>query len=99
MNAATKAPEIPTDARERAEWIKWQLALRELTLADVARAAKVARALVSDSIRYRRSGRVESVVAEKLGIPACQIWPERYDANGERIDFRRRPKTEGEADS
>ncbi len=38
----------------------------------------------SDAIRYP-SGAGEPVIAKIIGVPAAEIWPDRYDAEGVRL--------------
>ncbi|PWR00996.1 hypothetical protein DKT77_19320 [Meridianimarinicoccus roseus] len=65
--------------RARHALIKYQLALRGLTLADIARRANVGTSAVSIvSIGKSRSVRIEALLAEALGTKADELFPERY---------------------
>ena len=37
----------------------------------------------------RRNGPGEAIISQFLGIPAHELWPDRYHANGVRRDLRR----------
>lgn len=70
---------------EEHERIKMRLRLVGSSLADVARELSVTPTTVTSvSQGYRRSRRVESAIAEKLGIAPHELWRDRYpDARGE----------------
>jgi Ner family transcriptional regulator len=80
MNAPNPA-DIPTDTRQRREWIKYQLRLRGGSLAQVARDHGVSRDAPILALR-RPYPRMEAAIASALGLLPEQIWPERYDEKG-----------------
>ena len=66
--------------------IKAALALRGLSLSDIARSLKVAPTTISIVSRgYRRSRRIETAIADELGLTAAALWPERYAPGKESI--------------
>jgi lambda repressor-like predicted transcriptional regulator len=70
--------DFPID-RERHARIKYELELRGLTLADIARDAKVGTSAVSSvSVGKSRSHRLESLIAKAIGTTAAQLFPERF---------------------
>lgn len=75
MNSHTD--DLPKKPQARWAWVKFQLGLRGLSLADVARELEVGRNAVCNakSIHYPR---VERAIASKLGMKPEAIWPERY---------------------
>jgi Ner family transcriptional regulator len=73
--------EIPPDTRQRREWIKYQLRLRESSLAQVARDHGVSRDAPILALR-RPYPKMEAAIASALGLLPEQIWPERYDQHG-----------------
>ncbi|MEA5444715.1 helix-turn-helix domain-containing protein [Gammaproteobacteria bacterium AB-CW1] len=75
------APDIPSEPRQRREWIKYQLRLRGSSLADVARRHGVSRDAAILALR-KPYPRMERAIAEAIGLKPQQIWPERYDAAG-----------------
>ncbi|TXH04647.1 MAG: hypothetical protein E6R07_07290 [Nevskiaceae bacterium] len=60
-----------------------RLRLAGSSLADVARELGVAGTTVTSvSQGYRRSRRIESAIATKLGVTPRSLWPERYPNGG-----------------
>lgn len=69
--------------RERHARLRYELALRGLNLADIARQAGVGTSAVSSvSIGKSRSAHIESVIAKALGCEAKDIFPDRYKHTG-----------------
>ncbi|MFH1984155.1 MAG: helix-turn-helix domain-containing protein [Pseudomonadota bacterium] len=60
--------------------IKYELALRGLSLADIGRRRKLAQFSIYDVLR-KRVPLSEQAVAEALGVHPSVIWPSRYDQN------------------
>jgi len=66
-------------ALEQHERIKMRLRLAGCSLAGVARELGVAATTVTSvSQGYRRSRRIESTIATKLGVSPSTLWPDRY---------------------
>ncbi len=66
-------------SRRQHERIKMKLRLCGSSLADVARELSVTRTTVTSvSQGYRRSRRIETAIAAKLGLPPERVWPDRY---------------------
>lgn len=75
--------DVPTkkllrDPAARKAWVKFQLSLRDLSLAELARDAGVTRQCVYQ-VFNNRYPRMEKLVAEALGLKAWQLFPERYN--------------------
>ncbi len=70
----TRPPKNPT---KKWAWILYQLALRGLTFSDIARDLGVTRNAVYRT-RHEPRPRMQLAIADRLGIPPCRIWPERY---------------------
>ncbi|MBP6726917.1 helix-turn-helix domain-containing protein [Ectopseudomonas oleovorans] len=85
MNTA----EIPSDPALRWEWIKFQLRARGTSLAKLARALNVSGPAVKN-VKRTAYPRMERAIAKALGVNVEQLWPERWDANGN--PNRQRPK-------
>ncbi|MFP4004983.1 MAG: transcriptional regulator [Alphaproteobacteria bacterium] len=83
---------VPTDARRRLEWVKYQLRLRGSSFAKIARAHKVTVTAIRNAL-YQPSARLEQAIAEELGIPVSDLFPERYGDSGERL-IATKPRTE-----
>jgi Ner family transcriptional regulator len=76
----------------RRVWIRYQLALRNLTLAELAQKADVSPENVSKVWR-RPFPKVESLLAEALGVKARDLFPERYcDAGNSKVRPVGRPR-------
>lgn len=71
------------------EDIKAAIRKRGTTLSDLSRAHGYNDQAARLALRNRRSYAVEAVIAAELGVPAHQIWPDRYDSNGKPLDARR----------
>ena len=70
--------DFPID-RERHARIKYELELRGMTLADIAREANVGTPAVSSvSVGKSRSKRLEALIAKAIGTTPSQLFPERY---------------------
>lgn len=72
---------ISLSLEQRAEWIKYQLRLRGYSLAALAREAGVGRHAPQYALRHPYP-RMESLIAQKLGLHPAQVWPERYHLDG-----------------
>lgn len=78
MNNIVTIPDTP-DARR--EWIKFQLRIRGLSLAALARKHKAARSTTSRALKTH-APYWENVIAQVLELTPRDLWPERYDRNG-----------------
>jgi Ner family transcriptional regulator len=59
--------------------IKAALELHGSSLSDIARRLEVAPTTISIVSRgFRRSRRIEAAIADRLGVSAAQLWPDRY---------------------
>ncbi|WP_211242865.1 helix-turn-helix domain-containing protein [Sinimarinibacterium sp. CAU 1509] len=66
-------------ALEQHERIKMRLRIAGSSLAEVARELDVAGTTVTSvSQGYRRSRRIETAIAVKLGVSPADLWPDRY---------------------
>lgn len=83
---------IPSDSRQRREWIKFQLRIRGSSLSQLARELNVTRSSTILALA-KPYPRVERAIARRIGLKPEQIWPERYDENGNPNRKRGRPKS------
>ncbi len=61
------------------ETIKYQLRMAGTSLSEVARDLGVAQSTVTTvSQGYRKSHRIQSAIASKLGTTPEALWPDRY---------------------
>ena len=79
----------PQEPELRWEWVKYQLRLRGLTLADLARKLGVSGTAVKNT-KWTPYPRMERVIAERLGRQPEDIWPERWNADGSPVRLRPR---------
>ncbi|WP_024608506.1 helix-turn-helix domain-containing protein [Pseudoalteromonas sp. TAB23] len=68
---------IPEDTEKRREWIKYQLKIRGISIAKLAREHDVSRQALSTAL-VRSNPRWEYVISNALGKAPNDIWPERY---------------------
>lgn len=65
------------DDRQRREWIKYQLRLKDSSMAKIARRLGVSRQAVTNAL-VSPYPRMERAIAYELGTTPDQLWPERY---------------------
>lgn len=86
---------IPRHVDDRREWIKYQLALRGLTLGLLANRWGLSRKTVQKAL-HTPYPRMEKLIAEALGHTPQELWPERYDpVTGKPNRRRGRPRGQG----
>lgn len=81
--------EVPLDPGLRWEWIKFQLRAKGTSLAKLARELDVSGPAVKN-VKRTAYPRMERAIAKALDLDVKEIWPERWDANGN--PNRMRPK-------
>lgn len=69
---------------KRPEEIRYLLNLKGKTFADVDRSAALRDGTSRDTTRHPHE-EGEKAIAEALACEAKDLWPSRYDANGERL--------------
>jgi Ner family transcriptional regulator len=77
-------PQIPTTPEARRAWIKYQLQLRGLSLAGLAERQGLSRKTVQKAL-HSGYPKMERLIAKSLGLTPRQLWPERFDAAGQRL--------------
>lgn len=73
--------QVPAESEKKRIWIKYQLKIRGITLAAIARSYAVSRQVISRTL-YMNQPRWELVIANHINMRPEQIWPERYDELG-----------------
>jgi Ner family transcriptional regulator len=68
---------ILSDPEKRRAWIIWQLSLKNMTCADLAREQGVTRNAVYAAFT-RPYPKMEAIIAKALGMAADKLFPERY---------------------
>lgn len=89
MHNLTTVQDIPENPAHRRAWVQYRLRLIGLAFTDLAIEAGVTAQAISNTFDKSNS-RIESFIAGKLGITAKQLFPERFDALGNRIVRERR---------
>lgn len=69
--------EIPSDPSKRWEWIKYQLKLKNTSLAALGKQDKSSRQ-APQLVKTRHYPKWENIIAQSIGLLPHQIWPERY---------------------
>lgn len=80
--------EIPTDPHERAAWVIYKLKAKRLSIAAVGRPRGWDRSMVRRAL-FQPSYPQEEALARALGLTVRQLFPERYDEEGNRLHFVR----------
>jgi len=80
-NLDTKTKAILKDPKKRAAWVIYQLGLTGRSIASVARDNGVKRQTLGTALRSPYP-HMEALLAEALGVPVIELFPERYDADG-----------------
>lgn len=76
---------VPADAFERRSWFNTQLALRGITQAELAERIGCSRQMISQCLISPKSERIETGMAEAIGLTARQLFPERHAVDGSRL--------------
>lgn len=80
-----------THPAKRRAWVRYQLTLRGLNMADIARGAGVTRSCLYQAF-CKTYPRMEKVIADAVGLQPHVLWPERYDTDGLPLYRMGRPK-------
>ena len=83
---------VPLERIARREWIKFQLRVRGSSLSALARELGVTRHAPRLAL-VKPYPKMERVIAEKLDMRPEQLWPERYDENGQPNRTKGRPRS------
>ncbi len=75
---------IPSDSRERAAWVQYQLRLRAISFAEIAKKLGCTRQVLARALQTPML-RQEQAIAEAIDLTPEQLFPERYDGNGRRL--------------
>lgn len=76
---------IPSDIKQKSEWIKYALRLNGHSGASIGASLGVTRVSVSHVICGASSENVERAIAKAIGIDPKHIWPLIYDSKNNRI--------------
>lgn len=82
---------IPLNPDQRRAWIHYQLRLRGLSMAEIARREGLARNTPKLAL-YQPYLRMERIIARAIDCTPQQVWPERFNADGTRKRAKPGPK-------
>ena len=82
---------IAHDPRQRAAWVLYQLRLKGKSFKSVGAELGISNSNLRDAL-FRPNWRAERKLAETLNIPIEELFPERYDAMGNRLIEVRYPE-------
>lgn len=91
MSTNTIPHSIARDPRQRALWVLYQLRLRGKNFTTVGNEFGISNNNARDAL-FRPNWRVEVRLAEIVGVPIEELFPERYDADGIRLIAVRYPE-------
>lgn len=83
--------DIPKEPASRRAWVIYQLRVRGLSLSQLAADIGVSQQAMSEAL-MRPSSHIEPVIAKAIGVSVEQLFPERYDAAGNRLFREREPQ-------
>jgi lambda repressor-like predicted transcriptional regulator len=89
MSKPVSARDVPLKPYHRRAWANYQLRLAGSNLTALARAAGVSEPAISNCFDAPNS-HLEGVIAEKIGLTARELFPERFDDDGNRLSPVRR---------
>ena len=81
MDIDKKTSDLFHDESKRRAWIIYQLALKDESLASIAREAGVSRQAIWQAL-VKPYPRAERIIAESLGLTPQALFPERYNGDG-----------------
>jgi lambda repressor-like predicted transcriptional regulator len=85
---------VPADPTERTLWVQFHLRLMGLSFSEIARRHAWHRQSVAKAMRLPSLPQ-EEAIAGALGMPVRKLFPERYDARGNRLHIVRKTSTRG----
>jgi len=83
--------DVPKNPAERRGWVCYQLRLRGSSLTRIAKEEGVSLQAVSNALMMPSSF-IEPAIAAALGLTVEQLFPERFDAMGQRLAHTRQVK-------
>lgn len=95
--AGREPDRVPGDARERSIWVQAKLRLHATSFAQIARRLGVTGRAVGQAM-YAPNHRVETAIAQAIGLEPTRLFAERYAQDGTRLHSIRAPRgTDGGA--
>lgn len=75
---------IPRETRERVAWVLYQLKLRSITMRQLARSFGISHMTLRGAL-FQPQYPQEKILADAIGLSIPELFPERYDADGNRL--------------
>ena len=91
MSKHQPTADIPKNPAVRRAWIVYQLRIRGTSLRCLARNHDVTHQAMSNALMLS-SARLQTVIAEAIGLTPQQLFPEFYDGTGNRLSWTRETK-------
>lgn len=91
MNLSNNTKAVPANPTTRYHWVRYRLVDAGSNFADLAAENGVSVQAVCNALR-QPSARLEDAIAAKIGLTAREIFPERFDADGNRLSRPRKWK-------
>jgi lambda repressor-like predicted transcriptional regulator len=88
MSTVITTKDVPKDAAERRHWVIYQLRRRGTSLHRIALKNGVSDQAVQNALMFP-SSHLEREIAKALGLKARELFPERFDESGQRINQTR----------
>ncbi len=88
MSNAHTSHDVPKNPAERRAWIVYRLRVAGTSLRRLAAASGVSQQAMSHAL-MAPSSHLETVIAEVLGLTPQALFPERFDAAGNRLGWTR----------
>lgn len=90
MNIDKQTSDLFRDSSKRRAWILYQLSLKDMSIASIARDVGISRQAMWQAL-VKPYPRAEKIIAECLNLPPQTLFPERYTSSGEPNRKRGRP--------
>lgn len=90
-NSTHKKREFPLIPAQRRAWIIYELRVLGISPRELADREGVSPQAISASAMGNGSSHLQSILADTLGIPVHELFPEHFDSNGSRLTPTRQP--------
>lgn len=84
MNTKIRTSDVPKNADTRHSWVLFHFHLRKISLNRLAKEHGVSVSAMSAAF-HRPYLNCEAILAKAMGLKAHELFPERYDAQGNRL--------------
>lgn len=87
---------VPADDRERAIWVLGELKRRRESFASIGKRHGLSRYAARQAM-FQPSATMEKALADAIDLKPEQLFPERYDREGNRLHLTREPRQQRSA--